>query len=62
MECYGGLLLLSNNLSVIGIHLGTFNINKKNKLGSSIKSIVEDIKNKNSGIFKSIDYKKNTKI
>ena len=50
----GGPLLLRGNLLVIGIHLGSYR--NKYKLGTSIESIIEDIKNK-SVIFKSIDYK-----
>ena len=55
----GGPLLLRENLLVIGIHvrsLNRFNI----KVGTSIKSIIEDIINK-SVIFKFIDYKEKYK-
>ena len=53
----GGPILLRNNLFVIGMHLGRIEKNDKvYKVGTSIKSIIEDIKKK-SDIFKSIDYK-----
>ena len=54
----GGPILLRHNLLVIGIHIGTLrkNDNKNCGVGTSIKSIIEDIKNK-SVIFKSIDHK-----